>query len=291
MSGNAIHPDTAIDSVHLTVRDVERSVEFYQQRLGFRVRRAVGGRVALSAGGPDLVVLWESPAAPRVRGTTGLYHFAVLVPSRLELARSLEHLLDAGTRLTGASDHLVSEALYLDDPDCNGIEIYRDRPRSEWSYERGELRMATLTLDVTELRSDVNGHGQPWAGLAPATLLGHIHLHVADLARAQRFYRDILGFEQTTSLGNSAIFLSAGGYHHHIGLNTWAGVGAPPPPPGAIGLRHFVVRVPDPAELDRVAARALAAGVQAERSDRALALSDPSSNRIVLAAGERPSEE
>jgi catechol 2,3-dioxygenase len=283
-----IHPGTTIGSVHLAVRDLERSVEFYQDRLGFSARQAEGGSVALGVGGPGLVVLWESPGAALVKGTTGLYHFAVLVPSRLQLARTLEHLLDADTRITGASDHLVSEALYLDDPDGNGIEIYRDRPRGEWPHENGELRMATLALDFTGLMSELRGHEQRWTGLPGETTIGHIHLHVSDLDEARHFYGDVLGFEKTTTLGHSALFLSAGGYHHHIGLNTWAGVGAPPPPPGAIGLRHFVVHVPEEAEIHRIAGRAQEAEVAVERSDAGLSFRDPSSNAVIVSARSVP---
>jgi len=282
----SIQPGTSLGPVHLTVRDLARSVAFYERRLGFAVREAGPGVARLGAGGPDLLVLWEHPDAPRVRGASGLYHFAVLVPSRLALARTLAHLLATRTPLTGASDHRVSEALYLADPEGNGIEIYRDRPRGEWPFEGGELRMTTDPLDVDDLLAERGERDEPWSGLAPGTSIGHVHLHVANLVDAGRFYASVLGFERMARLGQSALFLSAGGYHHHIGLNTWAGAGAPPPPAGAAGLRHFVVRLPDRAERDRIVGRARDAGVEVAEAEGEWSLRDPSANRIVLAAGD-----
>ena len=299
-----IHPDTRVGPVHLTVRDLERSVAFYRDRLGFQVRRrtdevakdaakdaakdVANGVAYLGAGGPDLLVLTENPSAVQARGTTGLYHFAILVPSRHELARSLERLVATRTRLTGASDHLVSEALYLNDPDGNGIEIYRDRPRGEWGFERGEVRMATEALDLGDVLDELDAdavrevEGAGWRGLSPQTVIGHIHLHVADLAAAEEFYVGRLGFERMARYGPSAVFVAAGGYHHHIGLNTWQGVGAPPPPPGAVGLRHFVIQLPDADEVARMAERLVAAGVAVEEVEGGVIVRDPSGNRILL---------
>src|SRR3989441_9331341 len=221
-----IHPATIIDSVHLTISDLNRSVRFYEAQLGFKVHRRDDRTAWLGPGGNDLLVLTESERAPRVRGTTGLYHFAVLVPSRIELARSLRRLVETDTVMQGFADHGVSEALYLADPDGNGIEIYRDRPRADWPIVNGRLQMGADPLDLDRiLAEDSGGDGH---GLAPGTGIGHVHLHVSRLAGAERFYVDGLGFEVMQRYGPSALFGSAGGDHHHIGLNTWAGVRAPP---------------------------------------------------------------
>jgi catechol 2,3-dioxygenase len=286
MTHEAIDPGTAIGAVHLTVCDLARSTDFYVERLGFKVGARGDGAAHLGAGGADLLVLWERPDARRVRGTTGLYHFAILVPSRRELANSLAHLLVTRTPLTGVADHRVSEALYLSDPEDNGIEIYRDRPRSEWPFEGSEVRMATDPLDLDSLyaeRSESAEGGEPWAGLAPATTIGHVHLHVARLDEAQRFYVGVLGFDLMQRFGSSALFVSAGGYHHHVGLNTWSGIGAPPPPPDASGLRHFVLRLPRASARDKVIARVRGAGTVVEEVEGGFALGDPFANRIVLA--------
>ncbi len=273
---------TAIGAVHLTVRDLDRAIAFYTQELGLGLHGREGGAARLGAGGKDLLVLAGKPDAARVRGTTGLYHFAVLVPSREHLARSLRHLIDRRVPLTGMSDHLVSESLYLSDPDGNGIEIYRDRPREEWPVVGGLLRMTTDPLDVEGLLAESGPGEAPWAGLPPGTLMGHVHLHVAHLADSERFYSELLGFELRQRFGRSALFLAAGGYHHHVGLNTWAGVGAPSPPPGSVGLRHFEIIFPDATALDRVAARVRDAGAPIAVAPGAVLVTDPSGNRAML---------
>ena len=242
----AIDPGARIGAVHLTVADLGRLVSFYETRLGLAVRQRDSRAAWLGAGGPDLLVLHEAPTARRVPGTTGLYHFAVLVPTRRDLARSLRRLVDTRTTLQGAADHGVSEALYLGDPESNGIEIYRDRPRAEWPVVAGQLRMGTDALDLDGLLSELEAEGdtRDAASMPPATTIGHVHLHVADLAATEEFYAGVLGFELTQRFGQSAYFFAAGGYHHHVGANIWAGAGAPPPPPGALGLDHFEIVLP-----------------------------------------------
>ena len=235
--------DTRIGAVHLTISDLRRSVRFYETHLGFAVHRRDDRTAWLGAGGADLLVLSQCERAPRVRGTTGLYHFAILVPSRADLARALRRLVATDTVMQGAADHGVSEALYLADPDGNGIEIYRDRPRDEWPIVDGQLRMGADPLDFDGAACREPGRDGRGARRR-RTVIGHVHLHVSRLDDAERFYVDVLGFELMQRYGPSALFVSAGGYHHHIGLNTWAGVGAPPPPPGAIGLRHFARQLP-----------------------------------------------
>lgn len=251
-----------IGAVTLRVADLEGARHFYRDTIGLReipaaevdpqgaspseVRNA--GEV-LSFGGPDgnrpLLRLIGDPSAPaRPSRTTGLFHLAILVPNRLDLARSLARVAGTGWQLTGASDHLVSEALYLNDPEGNGIEIYRDRPRDEWrKSESGELAMATLPLDLQSVIDELDS-GDPGETVAPGTRIGHVHLNVADLEASEAFYSGELGFDVMVRGYPGALFVAAGGYHHHIGLNTWNGPGAPPPPPGALGLDNFEVIVP-----------------------------------------------
>ena len=282
----SIDPRTDLGYVHLTVADLNRSLNFYTEVLGLQVHQREGNRARLGVGDEDLLVLTGSPGAkPRPRNTTGLYHFAILLPDRASLARSLRQLVKKDYPLWGASDHLVSEALYLDDPDGNGIEIYRDRPRSEWRWREGQVEMDTRRLDLRELLGEP-GAERLWAGLPAGTSLGHVHLHVRDLAEAERFYHETLGFDVMTRYGGQALFVSAGGYHHHIGLNTWAGVGAPPPPSGSAGLRWFTVRLPEELELERVVRRLREAGVPFEEKPGSVSLHDPSSNGIRITEGD-----
>jgi catechol 2,3-dioxygenase len=237
--------DARIGDVSLTVANLDRSIAFYTDILGFQVMTRETAAATLGAGGSAaLVRLSEMPGAiGRPRRASGLYHFAILVPSRAALGRSLRRLAGRRWPLTGASDHLVSEALYLDDPDGLGIEIYRDRPRDDWQQEAGEVVMATEPLNLDDV-ADEPGADLPWSGLDAETAIGHVHLHVPDLASAEQFYCDGVGFTPTLRRYPGALFVAAGGYHHHLGLNVWAGLGAPPPPPNAVGLQAFTVEAP-----------------------------------------------
>ena len=275
---------TVIGAVHLRVRDLDRAIDFYTESLGLRLHHRDGNIARLGAGVSDLLVLGGAPEATRPRGTTGLYHFAVLVPSRRDLARSLRHLIRRRLPLTGMSDHLVSESLYLSDPEGNGIEVYRDRPRGEWPVVDGLLRMTTDPLDVDSLLAESGPEDAPWAGFPSGTRIGHVHLHVAHLADSERFYSELLGFELRQRFGRSALFLAAGGYHHHIGLNTWAGVGAPPPTPGSLGLRHFEVLLPDGGTFDQLLARLREAGVAVTHASDGSEAVDPSGNTVRFLA-------
>lgn len=289
-----IAPATTIGEVQLVVADLKRSTQFYQERLGFkvieeRVLREVGYQTVLGAGERRLVVLNEKPGVkPRPPSgadsrMTGLYHFAVLLPNRRALARLLVHLAEDETEVQGAADHGVSEALYLSDPDGNGIELYSDRRRSEWpADDLGKLQMGTGELDVDDLVLELKDGLLPWTGLPETTVIGHVHLHIADLAAAERFYTQVLGFQLTQRYGSGAIFVSAGGYHHHIGLNTWAGVGAPPPPADVAGLRWFEVMLPAEEALEAVRGRLQAAGTPFEEQDGGFLVRDPSQNGILL---------
>jgi catechol 2,3-dioxygenase len=269
--------------VHLTISELEASVRFYESHVGFTLHRREERTAWLGAGGADLLVLSQSESAPRVRGATGLYHFAILVPSRGDLARALRRLVETETAIQGAADHGVSEALYLADPDGNGIEIYRDRAREQWPYAGGQLRMGADPLDLDTLLDE--GRGGNGGGLAPGTVIGHVHLHVARLDEAERFYVGVLGFDLMQRYGPSALFVAAGGYHHHIGLNTWAGVGAPPPPAGAIGLRHFDVQLPSGTARAGLEHRLGAAGIEFESAPDGLLVRDPSKNVLHFTTG------
>ena len=287
-----IDPRTRIGAVHLTIPDLRRSVRFYENHLGFTVHRRDDRTAWLGAGGADLLILSQCERAPRVRGTTGLYHFAILVPSRLDLAQALRRLVATNTVMQGAADHGVSEALYLADEDGIGIEIYRDRPRDEWPIVNGQLHMGAAPVDLDALLAEASlsrrgraaepDRARSAAGLPKDTVIGHVHLHVSRLDEAHAFYVDALGFELTQRYGPSALFVAAGGYHHHIGLNTWAGVGAPPPPPGAIGLKHFALTLPDAAARDAVLARVRAAGITPDQTDEGPLIHDPAKNAILL---------
>jgi catechol 2,3-dioxygenase len=281
---NRIDPAAAIGAVALRVGDADRVSRFYEQAIGLRELERSGDRIRIGAGDETLVELIEDPAAPpRPPRTTGLFHLAILVPSRLELARALRRVAEAGGRFTGASDHLVSEALYLNDPEGNRIEIYRDRPRDEWRYRNGELEMATMPLDVEGLLPELAGKSPDGAPMPVDTRIGHVHLNVAELPAAKAFYSGGLGLDVTARNYPGALFLSAGGYHHHISVNTWAGEGAPPPPPGARGLEWFELVVPSPEERERVEQRLRRAGFEPEQTDAAVLATDPSRNRVRIA--------
>ena len=270
--------------MHLTVTDLDRSLEFYQQIIGLKLHQREGDTAYLGAGQAHLLGLTGRPDARSVTGTTGLYHLAILVPSRPALAQSLRRITETRTPVQGFADHGVSEAIYLPDPDGNGLEIYRDRPRAQWPFANGQLQMVTDPLDVAGILAELAGQDEPWSGLPPETILGHIHLHVADIVQAETFYREVIGFELMQRFGASASFLSAGGYHHHLGINTWAGVGASPPPSDAVGLRWYVIGLPDQAELNRVVDRVKQAGVEWEEHAIGLLVRDPSQNSFILTA-------
>ena len=271
-----------IGTVRLKVGDLENVRGYYERVIGLRTLEEGDGVARLGADGTTLVELHARPGAPgRAPGTTGLYHLAILVPSRVELARALRRVADARRPLTGASDHLVSEAIYLRDPEGNGIEVYWDRPREEWGYVGGELQMDTLPLDIDGVFREVDPAEPLVPEAPPGTRMGHVHLQVADLAAAEAFYTGALGFDVTVRGYPGALFVSDEGYHHHIGLNTWAGEGAPPPPDGALGLDEFEILVDD---LDAAERRLADAGAPVEHRADGIRTSDPSENGVLLRA-------
>jgi len=270
----AIDATTHPGAVRLRAADAPALADFYETTIGLERL----GEITLGAGGKPLVELEPDPGAPeRPPRTTGLFHLALLVPSRAALGTALRRVAESGWGLTGASDHLVSEALYLDDPEGNGIEIYRDRSREEWDYVDGQLQMATLPLD---LQSIVDESPEEVSPMEPETTMGHVHLNVADLDDSRRFYADTLGFDVTVDSYMGALFVSAGGYHHHLGLNIWNGAGAAPPPVGARGLAHF--RLITGEEVGELAEQLDSAGYEAELGSEHVQTSDPAGNRILI---------
>mgnify|MGYP001308192487 CR=1 FL=1 len=275
-------PSTYVGQVHLKVRDLDLALRFYKDVIGFRVLEQTAGTASLTADGKTALLILEQPedVMPKQRRTTGLYHFALLLPTRTDLARIVVHFARIGLRF-GSSDHLVSEALYLSDPDGNGIEIYRDRDPSEWTWRRDEVEMAVDPLDFRDLLTAADD--RPWEALPAGTLMGHIHLHVSHLGPAERFYTEGLGFEVVNRYGAQALFLSTGGYHHHIGLNTWNGVGAPRPAENSVGLRSYTLVYPDAGARERAVANLRSMGEDVAEAGGLYAATDPSGNRVLLA--------
>ena len=275
---------TAVGAVSLTVSDLDRSRTFYERAIGLRPTELDDGTVAFGvAGERPLVELRGDSSAPRLnRRTPGHYHLAILLPTRLDLAFAVARLAETRWPLDGASDHLVSEALYLSDPDGNGIEIYRDRPRAEWTRVGDQLQMSTLPLDLNDVVGELKAATELQLTAPSGTTIGHVHLQVADLREAEAFYHGVLGFDVMVRGYPGALFVSAGGYHHHIGLNTWHSDGAPPAASGSVGLRSFAVDLPDERALDAVLARVQGASLPSSPEPGGVLVPDPSGNGVVL---------
>jgi catechol 2,3-dioxygenase len=285
-SGFRLPESTRLGPVRLAVADLGRSLPFYEGTLGFRVLRREGPLVVLGAEGDDasLVELHEVPGARSAphRGRLGLYHFAILLPDRPSLGRFVRHLADSGAR-AGAGDHFVSEAFYLQDPDNLGIEVYADRPRSEWRRVGRELMMATDPVDVTGLVREAGD--ERWSGIPKGTRIGHVHLHVGDVVRAADFFSEALGFDRMVWNYPGALFFGAGGYHHHLGANTWAGSGATPATERDARLLDWTIVLPDAASVDAAAESLERGGHAAEREEGELVTRDPWGTRVRLRAG------
>jgi len=271
---------------HLTVSDIDGSIAFYENALGLQLRDRDDTMASLGAGGEDLLVLVGEPGAIPAGRHAGLYHYALLFDSRVELARTLRRLATTQTRIDGAADHGVSEAIYLRDPDGNGIELYADRPRDAWPAptKPGErVGMYTIGLDLKALLATIDGEDpRPQAG--PGLRTGHLHLHVGDVAQGLAFYRDVLGFDVMVNLG-SAAFVSAGGYHHHLGFNVWMGSDVKPPPPGTAGLRHWTVVLDSPEQIAAVRGRVESGGVEVADHDDGFLVRDPWEIGVAFGAG------
>lgn len=268
-------PNVFVGEVSINVTDISRSIEFYTNVIGLRVLTQSAQQAVLTADGETALVTLEQPdgVMPKQGKTAGLYHFAILLPERKDLATFLRHLLQTGWRF-GAADHYVSEAIYVDDPDGNGIEIYWDRPSSEWTWKEGLVDMATVQLDGDGLLAESD---ESFTGLPAGTLMGHLHLHVSSLPETEAFYTKGLGF-QVVSHYPQAIFTSTGGYHHHIALNTWNGTGVKPQPHNAVGMNWFTLLFPSGEMREEAITRLNELGVPVDQ----YVVEDPSGNRIRL---------
>lgn len=278
-----IHPAAEVGTVTLKVADLARSLDFYTQTIGLQVLRQQDAAATLGAGDRAILSLEAVRGArPTPRKATGLYHAAILFPDRRTLAIKIAQLAQKRVPF-GYADHLVSEAFYLNDPDENGLELYRDRPRSEWAWEGDTVRMASDPIDFDSLFAEIRpGEAALNDPAAPAgTKLGHMHLRIGDVAQAEAFYHGVLGFD-ITARWPGALFMAAGGYHHHLGLNTWESRGASAPIEPSAGLREFSITLPDGAELERLIQQIEAAGVSVERESGSGVVYDPWRTRIRL---------
>jgi len=283
-----------IGIVSLAVTDLERSLSFYEDVLGFTLL-ARSGNSAVLGGERPLVLLTECKGAPRCpEYTTGLYHLALLLPGRVDLACALRHLFECGYPLQGSADHNISEAIYLSDPDGNGIELYRDRPRSAWPWQHGKLEATepSIQLNVESLLAELDGTEFTWRGLSPFTRVGHVHLKVGNLAQSAAFYQGVLGLYETITGISGACFFAAGGYHHHIGCNVWTSLDAPSPSLNAPGLRFFTLALTERMQVMSLASHISNTGIMVEQHQQSYLLRDPANNGILL-TGEtlRESEE
>ena len=280
-------PDTLrLGPVHLTVSDLDASIAFYERALGLRVHDRDEPLATLGAGGEDLLVLVEEPGASPSGRHAGLYHYALRFEGRRDLARAVKRLAGTQTRIENASDHGVLEAIYLRDPDDNGIELYADRPRERWPAPRlpeDRVEMPTIALDLQDLMRSVDGE-DPRAHAGAGLVVGHVHLHVGDVGQALAFYRDVLGFEVMADLGHAA-FVSAGGYHHHLGVNVWLGRDVRPRPPRTAGLREWTVLLASREEVAAVRGRVAAAGLEARAHRGGFLVRDPWETAVVFRVG------
>jgi catechol 2,3-dioxygenase len=279
----SLNPAVEVGTVTLKVADLARSLQFYTTVIGLEVFKQDSHSAVLGVGNRPILLLEEVPGAARLaRNLTGLYHAAILFPDRHSLAVKVQQLVKISYPF-GYGDHLVSEAFYLDDPDANGLELYADRPRSTWIGSDGQLQMATDPIDFKSLFAEVSPDDPALNNPAApdGTKLGHMHLRVGSIPTARAFYRDVLGFDMMMEMP-SALFLSAGGYHHHIGMNIWESDGGNPTPENSAGLREFSISLPDPAEMDRLIAQIEAADIPVERSDDSVLVLDPFQTRVKL---------
>jgi catechol 2,3-dioxygenase len=268
-------PAIEMGAVALAVGDLDRSLDYYRRTIGLELLERDGGRAVLGVPGRPLLELEARPGGRRDDDAAGLFHFALLVPTRAALGQQMQHLIDTDARLTGASEHFVSEALYLDDPDGHGIEVYRDRPREDW-YEGDKFLLGTARMDVQGVLEAGRAVPGQWQGIDPGTVMGHVHLETTDLALSKGFYVERLGFDVTMDMAQAS-FLSVGGYHHHLAVNTWGRRTRPAARAGnAIALLHYEIRLPDTETLGRLAA---AQGQDAPQ-DGMLEVDDPTGIRV-----------
>jgi catechol 2,3-dioxygenase len=279
-------------AISLTVANLENQLKFYQQALGFKLHWQEGNKAGLGAGGADLLLLTEEPNLKKYRGVTGLYHVAYVFPNKRELAIAIARLF-AIKYPNSPTDHILTKTTYLDDLEGNGIELYCESPEDgTWKFANGKYESYRTdgswsdgreALDVDALFKHLNEDDRLDAPVPPEMRIGHVHLHVRNVDEAVDFYHSIIGFDvMGIAKAYRMGFVSAGGYHHHLGLNTWQGEGAPPPPPDAVGLRYFTIDLPDQKAYDEVVARVDAAGIPSNQTEAGLLLHDPSQNGVIL---------
>ncbi|HEV8153228.1 MAG TPA: VOC family protein [Solirubrobacteraceae bacterium] len=271
--------------VDLTVADLDRAVAWYQRALGLRVHRHDASEAELGDGTETVLILHEDPVAGPAGRHAGLYHYALLYPSREELARAALRLMATRSPIQGASDHRTHEAIYLPDADGNGIELAADRPREQWPPDLG-YAAGPAPLDTESLLATIAGE-EPTERVGEGLRMGHLHLHVGDVGEGLAFYRDLLGFDERANLG-SAAFVSAGGYHHHLGFNVWRGRDVGPPPEHTVGLRHWTVELPTDGDVAAVRRRVADAGLAAEPVPGGFLVRDPWQTAVTFVSAAAP---
>lgn len=275
-------PNIFVNELVLKITDIDRSIKFYTKIMGFSILNKNGKEAVLTADGfnPIVTLIEPEDVVPKIPKRTGLYHFAVLLPNRNELGLFLKNISEQWYPIIGGSDHGVSEAIYLEDPDGNGIEVYRDVDEAQWSKSGDRINMISDPLDYDQLIAE--GGADKWGHTPLNTIIGHIHLHVGDLDEAKRFYSDGLGFDLVMEADKSAIFLSTGGYHHHIGLNIWNGRNAEPLPDNSVGMKYYSIIFPDGDARENVLDNLANLGYELIREGNDIFTKDPSSNLIKL---------
>lgn len=273
-------PNTYVTNVEIKVSDLQRSLTYYQEVIGFKVLQQESHRATLTADGKTalLTIVQPETVEEKTSLTTGLYHFAILLPTRRDLANIITHFHNKGVYF-GASDHDVSEALYLNDPDNNGIEVYADRPENEWTWHFDQVHMVTEPLKIRSILEEGDGR---WNGLPADTVMGHIHLSVSNLAAAEKFYTKGLGFEIVTRYGAQALFISTGRYHHHIGLNTWHSENAPKLGKNQVGLQTFSLRLDNDEQAATMKENLRSIGAPVTEIDGGFQTEDPSGIVVLL---------
>ncbi|MFJ5791170.1 VOC family protein [Lysinibacillus sp. NPDC093197] len=273
-------PNTYVTNVEIKVSDLQRSLTYYKELIGFKVLQQESNRATLTADGNTalLTIVQPESVEQKTRTTSGLYHFALLLPTRRDLANIITHFRQSSVYF-GASDHDVSEALYLRDPDENGIEIYVDRPENDWTWRNDQVHMVTEPLNIPAILVEANGS---WEGLPANTVMGHIHLSVSNLAAAEEFYTKGLGFDIVTRYGEQALFISTGRYHHHIGLNTWYSEGAPKLGDNQIGLKSYSLRLDNEVQANKIKANLRQIGASVIDINGGFQTVDPAGNAILL---------
>ncbi|MGP4040883.1 VOC family protein [Gracilibacillus sp. D59] len=274
-------PITFVSNVTIHVQNLDQSIAFYQKVIGFTILEKTNTTAELTADGKTSILTLEQPVnvEPKQGRTTGLYHFAILLPTREDLANFVFHSINVGLPLA-SSDHLVSEALYFSDPDGNGIEVYRDRDPEGWTWQGDQVAMAVDPLDFEDLLKE--GKKGAWQGLPQETVMGHIHLHVSEMENTKHFYEKGLGFETVCQFGDQALFISTGKYHHHIGLNTWNGVGAPKPSEKSVGLQSYTITYPTKEAVNHTIQNLEAIGASVKEEKGQVITRDPSGNKVIL---------